>query len=177
MGSGPRRFWLRSGEGMFGKIRNGLRKTREALSGKVSALLSGGGPADEEALETLEEALLTADVGIATIHQLLDRLPREARASGEALRETLRQRMMALWPEAPPPEGPPPGPWVHLMVGVNGVGKTTTLGKLAAQRTSNGQRGCLAAADTFRAAAVEQLEIWAGRARSELIRQREGRCG
>jgi len=82
--------------------------------------------------------------------------------------------MMGLWPPAPPVEGPPPKPWVNLMVGVNGVGKTTTIGKLAAQRTAGGQRGLLAAGDTFRAAAAEQLEIWASRAGCDCVRQAEG---
>ena len=159
---------------MFGKIREGLRRTREALSAKVSGIFSDSGPADDATLEELEEALVTADVGISTVQLLLDRLPRESRATGAGLRGALRDRMMALWPAPPGPEGPPPKPWVHLVVGVNGVGKTTTLGKLAAQRVARGERGSLAAADTFRAAAEEQLTIWAKRAGVEIVRHREG---
>ncbi len=159
---------------MFGKIRDSLRKTREALVEKVSSIFSSTAEADDTTIEALEDALLQADVGVPTIHALLDRLPKEARATGAGLKEALRQRMMGLWPAVPPPEGPPPGPWVHLMVGVNGVGKTTTIGKLAAQRKAKGQKGLLAAGDTFRAAAVEQLEIWAQRAGCEVIRQAEG---
>ncbi len=159
---------------MFGKIRDSLRKTREALVEKVSSIFSSTAEADDTTIEALEDALLQADVGVPTIHALLDRLPKEARATGAGLKEALRLRMMGLWPAVPPPEGPPPGPWVHLMVGVNGVGKTTTIGKLAAQRKAKGQKGLLAAGDTFRAAAVEQLEIWAQRAGCEVIRQAEG---
>jgi fused signal recognition particle receptor len=159
---------------MFGKIRDSLRRTREALVERVSTIFTGTSEADDATLEALEEALIAADVGVPTIQTLLERLPREARSSGADLREALRQRMMALWPPAPPAEGPPPKPWVNLMVGVNGVGKTTTIGKLAAQRTARGQRGVLAAGDTFRAAAAEQLEIWAGRAGCECLRQAEG---
>lgn len=159
---------------MFGKIRDSLRKTREAFVEKVSSIFSSTSEADDTTIEALEDALLQADVGVPTIQALLDRLPKEARATGAGLKEALRQRMMGLWPAAPPPEGPPPGPWVHLMVGVNGVGKTTTIGKLAAQRKAKGQKGLLAAGDTFRAAAVEQLEIWAQRAGCEVIRQAEG---
>ncbi len=159
---------------MFGKIRDSLRKTREALVEKVSSIFSSTAEADDTTIEALEDALLQADVGVPTIHALLDRLPKEARATGAGLKEALRLRMMGLWPALPPPEGPPPGPWVHLMVGVNGVGKTTTIGKLAAQRKAKGQKGLLAAGDTFRAAAVEQLEIWAQRAGCEVIRQAEG---
>lgn len=159
---------------MLGKIREGLRKTREALGEKVAGLFGGTTQADAATLETLEEALLTADVGIATIEALLRDLPREARSGEGGLKGALERRMMGLWPPAPAAEGPPPRPWVNLMVGVNGVGKTTTLGKLAAQRTAAGQRGILAAADTFRAAAAEQLQIWSERAGAELVRQKEG---
>jgi fused signal recognition particle receptor len=159
---------------MFGKIREGLRRTREALAERVTGLFSGEAPAGEDTLEALEEALLSADVGVQTIQALLEKLPREARSNGGSLRQALQTRMMGLWPPPPPPEGPPPKPWVALMVGVNGAGKTTTLGKLAAQRTARGQRGALAAADTFRAAAEEQLGIWAERAGAEFVRHQEG---
>lgn len=159
---------------MFGKIRDSLRKTREALVERVSGIFTGTSEADDATLEALEEALIAADVGIPTIQALLEKLPREARSSGAGLREALRQRMMGLWPPPPPPEGPPPRPWINLMVGVNGVGKTTTIGKLAAQRTARGEKGLLAAGDTFRAAAAEQLEIWAARAGCECIRQAAG---
>lgn len=160
---------------MIGKIREGLRKTREALAERVSTLFSKPEEVSEsDTVEGLEEALLTADVGLATIGALLERLPKEARASGASLKQALKQRMLGLWPPAPGPEGPPPKPWVNVMIGVNGVGKTTTLGKLAAQRVAGGQKGLLAAADTFRAAAAEQLEIWSQRAGAELVRQKEG---
>lgn len=160
---------------MIGKIREGLKKTREAFATRVTSLFSRPEEVSEaDTLDGLEEALLTADVGLQTIERLLDRLPKEARSSGTSLRRVLRERLMDLWPAAPPPEGPPPKPWVNLLVGVNGVGKTTTLGKLAAQRVARGQRGILAAADTFRAAAAEQLEIWSHRAGAELVRQKEG---
>jgi fused signal recognition particle receptor len=159
---------------MFGKIREGLRRTREALAVKVASIFSDSGPAGDTTVEELEEALICADVGISTVQLLLDKLPREARASGAGLRGALRDRMMALWPPPPKPEGPPPKPWVHLVVGVNGVGKTTTLGKLAAQRVARGEKGALAAADTFRAAAAEQLYVWAKRAGVDFVRHREG---
>jgi len=159
---------------MMGRILEGLRKTREALSERLGGLFGRATEADGEALEALEEALLLADVGLETIHRLLDRLPQEARKNGATLRTALASRMTALWPPPPPPEGPPPSPWVQLFVGVNGVGKTTTVGKLAAQRTARGQRGIVAAGDTFRAAAADQLEIWARRAGAEVVRQKEG---
>ena len=159
---------------MFSKIKEGLKKTREALAGKMAEIFSSSQPTDDATIESLEELLLSADVGLSTINTLLDRLPKDARKSGATLKQALRERMMAFWTEPPPPEGPPPKPWVNLMVGVNGVGKTTTIGKLAAQRTSAGQAGVIAAADTFRAAAVEQLAIWAERAGATLVSQKEG---
>jgi len=159
---------------MFGKIRDSLRKTREALVERVSGIFASTSEADDRTLESLEEALLAADVGVPTIQALLDHLPREARATGAGLSKALRERMMALWPPAPPAEGPPPRPWVHLLVGVNGSGKTTSIGKLAAQRTARGQKGVLAAGDTFRAAAVEQLQVWGERSGCEVIRQAAG---
>lgn len=159
---------------MIGKIFQGLKRTREAIAGKMTEILSGQGPADEAILDALEETLLAADVGVASIHALLADLPKESRRDGASLRDSLRARMLGMWPGTPPPEGPPPAPWVNLMVGVNGVGKTTTLGKLAAKRRALGQAGILAAADTFRAAASDQLAIWAERSGTQLVSQREG---
>lgn len=159
---------------MISRLREGLKKTRQALSSQLRGLFESSGPATAEEIETLEEALIAADVGVETTRQLLDQLPAEARKSGAALREVLRERIGRLWPPSPAPEGPPPKPWVALVVGVNGVGKTTTIGKLAARRTAQGQTGLLAAADTFRAAACDQLEIWGQRAGVTLVRQQEG---
>ncbi len=159
---------------MIGRLRDGLKKTRQALSSRLRGLFESSGPATAEEIEALEEALIAADVGVETTRQLLDQLPVEARKSGAALRDVLRERIGRLWPPPPAPEGPPPKPWVSLVVGVNGVGKTTTIGKLAAKRTAEGQTGLLAAADTFRAAACDQLEIWARRAGVTLVRQQEG---
>ncbi len=159
---------------MLGKIRAGLRKTREALADKVADVFGRESVDEEYSIETLEEALLGADVGLATIEKLLDRLPKKARSGGLGLKAALEERMMALWPPDPSPEGPPPKPWVNLVVGVNGVGKTTTIGKLAAARAARGQKGILAAGDTFRAAAAEQLEIWSQRAGVQIVRQKEG---
>ncbi len=159
---------------MIGRLREGLRKTRQALSSQLHGLFESREPAGEAELEALEEALITADVGVETARLLLENLPGEARKSGVALKEVLRERIRALWPRPPAAEGPPPKPWIALVVGVNGVGKTTTIGKLAAKRAARGQTGLLAAADTFRAAACDQLEIWAQRAGVMLISQQEG---
>ncbi len=159
---------------MIGKIRRGLMKTREALTTDIGDLLKRKGPATQEDMENLEEALLMADVGLPTIETLMEDLQREASKNDLELREALHGRMMGLWPPMADEAETEEKPCVLLAVGVNGVGKTTTLGKLAAQRTAAGQRGILAAADTFRAAAVEQLAIWAERSGTDLVHQREG---
>ncbi len=159
---------------MISKLREGLRRTRQAISSQLHGVFNSVKPATAEELDALEEALIRADVGAETARLLLDKLPSEARENGVALRQALLERIGRLWPPPPAPEGPPPKPWVTLVVGVNGVGKTTTIGKLAARRAALGQTGLLAAADTFRAAASDQLEIWAQRANTAIVRQQEG---
>jgi len=152
---------------MFGKIREGLKKTREALSQRLQGMFNGN---RDSALivEELEEALILADVGIPTMEKLVEGLRKE-----EDPKAALVERIMRMWP-AEPVRQAGIKPWVHVFVGVNGVGKTTTIGKLARKRTEEGQRGVIAACDTFRAAAIDQLEIWAQRSGTELVRQSEG---
>jgi fused signal recognition particle receptor len=130
--------------------------------------------------EDLEEALITSDVGVGATETLLDRL-RERVASehletGEAVEEALVEEIVAVLrgAESAVPEATGEGPWVVLVIGVNGTGKTTTLGKLAQYYTSRGKTVLLAAADTFRAAAVEQLKIWADRVGAEFVANAEG---
>lgn len=152
---------------MFGKIRDGLKKTREALGKRLQGIFEGN---KESAvlIEELEEALILADVGIPTMEKLIAGLKKE-----EDPKSALIERIMKIWPADSAPQGGAK-PWVHVFVGVNGVGKTTTIGKLAKKRTECGQRGVIAACDTFRAAAIEQLEVWAQRSSTELVRQSEG---
>ncbi len=159
---------------MIGKIRRGLRKTREEFARRLGGVLEDKAASPESSVEALEEALLAADVGLDTINALLKDLANEARRSGNGLKATLKKRMMGLWPPGPKNGAALSKPWICLVVGVNGVGKTTTIGKLAARRAQRGEKGLLAAGDTFRAAAVEQLEIWSDRAGVDIVKQKEG---
>jgi fused signal recognition particle receptor len=166
------------------RLKEGLAKTRESLIGKIHRILSGKTAIDDELIERLEEALIAGDVGVTTTSKIIERLRervRNERADNPAgLDALLRSEVRMLLPDlsAPgeDPFAPPPGrkPHVIMIVGVNGVGKTTTIGKLAHNYRSAGRSVLIAAADTFRAAANEQLEIWAGRAGVEMIRQAHG---
>lgn len=164
-------------------IASGLRKTRESFHGKFNALLGTRPKLDASVLEELEDVLLSADVGVGLttdfVDELRDELGRGELTSADDIRASLRQKMMAVVAADDGGENDPlsPGsrrPRVILFVGVNGVGKTTTIGKLAAKLTERGHSVVLAAGDTFRAAAAEQLEIWAERSGSRLIRGSEG---
>lgn len=160
--------------GFFKKLSRGLSRTRENLAGTLRAAI-GGRKLDEETLEDLELALLSADLGPELTDEALEALRKEARSGDGDARAALRRVLRAALPDAAaPPAGPATGPRVVFVVGVNGGGKTTTVGKLAAQAVRDGKRVMVVAADTFRAAAIEQLETWAGRAGAELVKQREG---
>lgn len=150
--------------GFLGRLRDSLSKSRRALSQQLA--VAAFDPADEESWERLEEALIAADVGVPATAEIVRRL--EARGGLTALEEPLAEEIAALLGE--------PGtldlsarPSVVLVVGVNGTGKTTTIGKLAATLAAHGRSVLLAAADTFRAAAEEQLEIWAERAGADFV--------
>jgi len=156
---------------LFSPFAAGLRKTREAIADRIARLL-GHPRIDESLLEELEETLLTADLGMPTVRRLLDAIPPSMIDPAELLR-FLEQQVAALLsvPETSTTSG---RPHVVLTAGVNGVGKTTTLGKLAHRATREGQRVLLAAGDTFRAAAIEQLQIWGKRAGAEVIAHQPG---
>jgi len=165
-------------EGYAARLRRGLARTQEAFVGRIDALLRARGAIDEETLEEIEEVLYTADLGVATATRMLEDLRARARAGAtpEDCREVLREDLLKILssdgggPMAPGPDRP----WVVLFVGVNGVGKTTTIGKLGALHAGEGRRVMLAAGDTFRAAAMEQLEIWGERIGAPVIRQASG---
>ena len=152
------------------RLRNGLLATRRQLA----AILSGG-TAQDSIFPTLEEALVAADVGVRTATELVERVGQRvgASADGPAVRRALRDEIVVLLDRPVPPESAD-RPHVILMTGVNGVGKTTTIGKLAAQHTAAGRRVLLVAGDTFRAAAGDQLRVWAERTGSELVAQEQG---
>lgn len=162
-------------EGLFSRLSQGLSRTREVLAGRLERVLTGTNPSEED-WEALEEVLLGADFGVRATRRLLDsvRGPARARAGGGA--ELLQQEITTLLKERP---GIGSGryavkPWVVMMVGVNGVGKTTTVGKLAHRLRRDGKKVLLAAADTFRAGAIEQLEIWGERVGAEVIKHGPG---
>lgn len=160
---------------LWDRFRQGLAKTRERLESSVGALL-GQRTVDPATRAALEEALLAADAGPDTTERLLERAEALLRHDESLdLRHALERAAAAMVGGAPAPFAPgPERPWVALLVGVNGVGKTTLAGKLAARFTRDGAPTLLVAADTFRAAASEQLEVWAGRAGVELVRARDG---
>ena len=163
--------------GFFQKISEGRKKTKESMMQKVNQIFSGFRPVDEELFEELEETLIMSDVGMVTAEEICQRLRKGVKERGitdagevkALLREILTEMM-----EGDTTLHISTKPSVVLVIGVNGVGKTTTIGKLAANLTSQGKKVILGAADTFRAAAIDQLQIWADRAGVEMIRQSEG---
>jgi fused signal recognition particle receptor len=164
---------------LWNRFREGLRKTRERVEQGLGTLLTRRGPVDAAGRERLEESLLAADVGPATTERLISRAEARLRAEPEIdLRTALERTTVELLGTRRADFGPGPesghAPWVALLVGVNGVGKTTFAGKLAAGFARGGRRTLLVAADTFRAAAADQLEVWATRAGVELLRARDG---
>ncbi|HEV3480065.1 MAG TPA: signal recognition particle-docking protein FtsY [Gaiellaceae bacterium] len=156
-------------EGFFSRLRDSLGKTRRAMTEQLAA--AAFDPADDEAWERLEEALIAADVGVPTTAELVRRL--EARPELGELGEAIAREATELLGDPPrlQLDGPPS---VILVVGVNGTGKTTTIGKLASRLAEHGHSVILAAADTFRAAAEEQLEIWAQRAGADFVGSERG---
>jgi len=166
----------------FDRLKEGLTKTREALAGRIAAVVSGAGRLDEETLEQLEAILIQADVGVETASRLMEALRQRARqeqfqGSSSQVLALLREEVVRLLGAADqglPFASLPARPYAILVVGVNGVGKTTTIGKLAKRYTDEGHKVMVAACDTFRAAAVPQLEIWAGRAGVDIVRAQQG---
>lgn len=176
----------------FSRLREGLAKTRESLFGKVERMVTARAKIDDSVLEELEEILIRCDVGVATTETIIgnirERVKRDRYEDTAELDSLLRDEIakLAVPPgtQAAPEDGPgdagPFGrafaarPHVVMIVGVNGVGKTTTIGKLASQYRQAGRAVVIAAADTFRAAANEQLEVWAQRAGVPLVRQQHG---
>jgi fused signal recognition particle receptor len=152
--------------------RGSLRRSRATLSGRLDALLRGRGSLDAETLERVEEILFGADLGVRTADDLLA-AAREAPHPGE-LRGVLEARALEILRSAPPAAPRSGAPHVVLIVGVNGSGKTTTIGKLAARWKGAGRNVLVAAADTFRAAAIDQLEVWANRAGAEFVKGTPG---
>jgi fused signal recognition particle receptor len=159
----------------FSRLKERLAKTRQNFAEGFGRILSGRNKIDADVLEQVEELLITADVGVQTATELIERLTAAKTADVEAFQAALRTEILRILSrQAPPAPAAAGGPRVIMVVGVNGVGKTTTIGKLAARFTREGRSVLIAAADTFRAAAVDQLAIWAERAGAGLIRHKDG---
>jgi fused signal recognition particle receptor len=162
------------------KLRESLSRTREAFADNVHKVLTGRPRLDEATFEELEEVLIAGDVGVAAAEKLVSRLRERAQAEGladgAALEEALAEEVAAILKagESTAPVTTAVKPWVVMLVGVNGTGKTTTLGKLANHYRREGKSVVVGAADTFRAAAVEQLRIWAERAGVEIVANQSG---
>jgi len=166
--------------GIFSRFRKGMSKTRSAITGRLDRLFLGKKEITEDLLDELEEILFTSDIGVATTQALIDsvreKVSRKELKEPEKLKSALKDHISSFLEVEPVPhQKPAPGePRVIMVVGVNGVGKTTTIGKLAYKFKSQGQKVMLAAADTFRAAAIEQLEIWGERVGAEVISHKSG---
>jgi fused signal recognition particle receptor len=165
--------------GFFGRMREAVTRTRESFSSRIGDLVALTRVVDEATLEDLETALLTSDIGVQTTTEILDalrdRAKHQAIEGGAELRSLLKEQLRTIL-EAPARAvlDPATPPKVTFLVGVNGTGKTTTSGKLAAWYRAHGKSALLCAADTFRAAAIEQLEVWASRSGVEIVKTRQG---
>ena len=164
--------------GFFDKIKAGLTKTRDALSNTLGSVFSGFSEIDDDFYDELEESLILADLGVETATKAIDKLRKVIRErhlkSTEDAKAALKEILVEMLNVGSTELNLSTSPAVILVIGVNGVGKTTTIGKIAKQLTDQGKKVLLIAGDTFRAAAADQLEIWAGRSGAEIIRQHEG---
>jgi len=163
--------------GFFSKIKEGLKKTRDKMSTSVESMLRSFTAIDESLFEELEELLVMGDVGVPTAEHICDALRKKVKEKGvtdpEAIYGMLRETVAEML-RGGEELRIATKPSVILVIGVNGVGKTTTIGKMASRLKSEGKRVVLGAADTFRAAAIEQLEVWAQRSGADLVKQSEG---
>ena len=164
--------------GFFDKLKSGLSKTKTSFNEKINNVFSTFRKVDEELLEELEEALIMSDVGMETsekiISELRTKIKKEKIEDAEQVKQALREIIKDIFDSVDSSTHLETTPSVILVVGVNGVGKTTSIGKIANRLKKDGKKVVIAAADTFRAAAVEQLEIWAKRADCEIVKRHEG---
>jgi len=163
--------------GFFERLKDGLTKTRKGFIGRVESIFTGR-KIDDETLEELEEILITSDVGIKAVEEIMavirQKVDKGEVRDADSVKELLKKEMLSILGHSQPIVVYGNRPFVILAVGVNGVGKTTTIGKLASRFYSQGFSVLLAAGDTFRAAGIEQLEIWAKRAGAQLVKHQHG---
>lgn len=164
--------------GFFDKLKNGLNKTKTSFNDKINNVFSNFRKVDEELLEELEEILIMSDIGVNTsvkiISNLRNRIKKEKVEDEESVKQILKEEMKSILDSNSKELNLTTKPSVILVVGVNGVGKTTSIGKMANRLKQDGKQVVIAAADTFRAAAVEQIEIWANRAGAKIVKRDEG---
>ena len=164
--------------GFFDKIKSGMAKTRTALSNTLGSVFSGFGEIDDDFYDELEECLILADLGVETATKATDRLRKAVKEQHlktmEEAKAVLKDILVQMLDVGDTELDLSTSPAVVLVIGVNGVGKTTTIGKIANQLVSQGKKVMLVAGDTFRAAAADQLEVWAGRTGADIVRQHEG---
>ena len=164
--------------GFFDKLKNGLNKTKKSFDEKINNVFSNFRKVDEEFLDELEEVLIMSDIGVETSTKIIDslreRIKKEKIEGEEEVKKALREEMQKILDVADVSLHLNTKPSVILVIGVNGVGKTTSIGKIANRLAQDGKKVVVAAADTFRAAAVEQLEIWAKRAGAGIVKREEG---
>ncbi|WP_294589701.1 signal recognition particle receptor subunit alpha, partial [uncultured Ruminococcus sp.] len=163
--------------GFFEKLKNGLKKTKDSMMGRIESLLHSFSKIDEYLFEELEETLILCDIGVTTSEKICEKLRQKVKQEGvkepEKIKDMLKEIITEMLGEDQQLDMSTT-PSVILVIGVNGVGKTTTIGKLAMRLKEQGRSVILGAADTFRAAAIEQLQVWADRADVDLIKHGEG---
>lgn len=164
--------------GFFDKLKSGLTKTKNNLTGKITDLLSGAISIDEDLYEELEEILITADIGVDTtmdiIEKLRDKIREKKIKEPSLVNDCLKEVIIEMLGEEKGTVKPEKTPEVILVIGVNGVGKTTSIGKISSKLKNDGYKVLMAAADTFRAAAIDQLDIWSKRSGVDIIKHQEG---
>jgi fused signal recognition particle receptor len=160
--------------GYFRRLKDQLSKTRKNFSDGLDKIFTGKKRVDDDLLEELEELLITSDIGVQTAVTLIEKISSSKITDVDQIKSLLKDEILSiLQPPASAPEKSMSPPRVIMVVGVNGTGKTTTIGKLAARANTSGKKVLIAAADTFRAAAIEQLMIWAERANADIVKHKE----
>ena len=169
------------GNTVFSKLKAGLSKTRQVLTTDINELFASNKAVDDDLFEEMEELLITSDLGVDITMAMMEKMMKKAKKVSNAneLKQVLKEELIDLFPEDinnldNKEEILVKKPHVIMVAGVNGTGKTTTLGKLAMKFTSKGKKVLIAAADTFRAAAIEQVEIWADRSKASIVKHKEG---